>query len=140
MSEQNKAIVRRLFDEMSNGNWDMVKEMMAPNHVFHFPLSPQPLDRESHVQMNIGFRAAFPDLRYIVEDQIAEGDKVVTRGVVRGTHKGEFQGIPPTGASVTIRFINIMRIADGLDAEEKDSVDGLGFMQQLGVVPTPGQG
>ncbi len=136
MSEQNKAFVRRQFDEMSKGNWDAVKEMMSPDHIFHFPLSPQPLDRESHIGMNIGFGAAFSGLHWVVEDQIAEGDKVVTRGVVRGTHTGDFQGIPATGASIEVRFINIMHIVDGLNAGEKDSIDGLGFMQQLGVAPS----
>jgi len=82
-------------------------------------------------------------VRVSVEDVIAEGDKVVARWVVRGTHKGEFMGptgsIPPTGKQVTVLAIHIFRIADGKFIERWPERDRLGLLQQLGVVPAPGQ-
>lgn len=85
------------------------------------------------------FRTAFPDLYGTIEDLIAEGDKVVTRITYRGTHQGEFMGIPPTGRPVTMTFTGINRIAGGKIAEGWVNFDALGMMQQLGVIPTPGQ-
>jgi predicted ester cyclase len=82
---------------------------------------------------------AFPDLNITIEDQIAEGDKVVTRWVGRGTQQGELQGIPPTGKQATTSGIAIDRIVSGKLVETWDQFDALGMMQQLGVVPTPEQ-
>jgi predicted ester cyclase len=83
------------------------------------------------------FRAAFPDLHGTIEDQIAEGDKVVSRMTYRGTHQGELMGIPPTGKQVTMSFIGIHRITAGKVAEGWVNFDALGMMQQLGVIPSP---
>jgi predicted ester cyclase len=82
-------------------------------------------------------RAAFPDLHYAVEDQIAEGDKVVTRYTASGTHQGELMGVAPTGSRVEIRGISITRIKGGKIEEIWESYDALGMMQQLGVVAFP---
>jgi predicted ester cyclase len=85
------------------------------------------------------FLAAFPDLQTIIEELIAEGDTVVRRGFFCGTHQGEFQGIPPTGKQVTVPMIAIERIVDGKVVEHRASPDIMGMMQQLGVIPAPGQ-
>jgi steroid delta-isomerase-like uncharacterized protein len=82
-----------------------------------------------------GFRAAFPDLQVTVEDQIAEGDKVVTRYTMRGTHQGAFMGLPPTGKHVTVSGIQIERVVQGQIVEHWRKSDDLGMMQQLGAVP-----
>ena len=82
---------------------------------------------------------ASPDLHITVEDQVAEGDKVVTRYTTRGTHQGPFMGIPPTGKHVTVTGIVITRFANCKEVEEWANADWLGLLQQLGVVPTPGQ-
>jgi predicted ester cyclase len=81
---------------------------------------------------------AFPDLHFTIEDQIAEGDKVVNRVTARGTHLGDFRGIPPTGKQVTVAGITIDRIAGGKLVESWTSWDFLGILQQLGVVPKLG--
>lgn len=83
-------------------------------------------------------RAAFPDLHVTVEDMVAEGDKVVARVTMSGTHKGEFMGIAPTGKQITVGIIEILRIAGGKVVEHWNVVDSLGMMQQLGAVPAPG--
>ncbi len=80
------------------------------------------------------FHESFPDLRYTVDDWIAEGDKVAYRWTARGTHQGEYMGIAPTGKTVTATGITIDRIADGKIAEHISSWDALGMLQQLGVL------
>jgi predicted ester cyclase len=85
------------------------------------------------------FRQAFPDSYFTVEDMVAEGDKVATRKSFRGTHQGEFMGIPPTGQRVSIGLIDIVRIADRKVVEHWSMGDNLGLMQQLGVIAEPRQ-
>ena len=85
------------------------------------------------------YRSAFPDMQLTIEDQIAEGDKVVTRWTARGTHQGELMGIPPTGKQATVTGITVGRVANGKFVESWSNFDALGMMQQLGVVPVPGQ-
>ncbi len=85
------------------------------------------------------FRRAFPDSYFTVEDMVAEGDKVVTRKTFHGTHEGEFMGIPPSGRSVSMGLIDIVRISEGRVVEHWSEGDSFGMMQQLGVIPQPGQ-
>ena len=137
-TEQNKALVRRIIDELNKGNLNIIDEVSAPNVVFHFPGSP-PLDLDGFKGLMGMFWSAFPDLETIIEELIAEGDTVVRRGHFRGTHRGEFQGIPATGKQVTVPMIAIERIVDGKVVEHRASPDIMGMMQQLGVIPAPGQ-
>ncbi len=85
------------------------------------------------------YREAFPDLQITIEDQIAEGDKVVTRWSSRGTHQGEFRGIAPTGNEVRLTGIGIFRFSEGKVVESWDNFDQLGMLQQLGAIPSPEQ-
>ena len=85
------------------------------------------------------FLGAFPDLAVTVDDIVAEGDKVVLRSTGRGTHTGDLQGIPPTGKSMTISAIDIFRVSGGRIAEQGEMFDQMGMMQQLGVIPAPGE-
>ncbi|MCI0694955.1 ester cyclase [candidate division KSB1 bacterium] len=138
-TEENKTIARRFRETMDKSKGAGLEEFVAPQVVMHFPGSP-PLNREQ-VQGLVGvFYSAFTDLYHIIEDQIAEGDKVVNRITLRGTHKGDFQGIPPTGKEVAFPAIVIDRFEGGKIVEHWSSPDMMGLMQQLGVVPAPGQG
>lgn len=83
------------------------------------------------------YRAAFPDLRFTMEDVIAEGDMVTVHLVARGTHRGELFGVPPTGGQVTVEAMERYRIADGRVAEQWVVMDALGLMQQIGAIPAP---
>jgi predicted ester cyclase len=137
--EQNKALDRRYVEEvLDKGNLAVIDEIMAPDYIGHVPGFP-PSDREGDKQLIAMFRAAFPDLHFTLEDQIGEGDKVVHRLTARGTHTGEFQGIPPTGKQVTVTGININHFVEGKVVESWGIIDRVGLMQQLGVIPTPGQ-
>jgi len=83
------------------------------------------------------FRTAFPDVRFTVEDQIADGDLLANRFTVRGTHQGEFMGIPPTGKQATVSGIDMIRVRDGKVVEHWVQMDQMGLMQQLGLMPSP---
>lgn len=134
---ENKNVARRIFEEgFGQGRVNIADEIIAPNFVDHsgppgFPASGP----ESFRQLVTAIRAAFPDLRATIEDQIAEGDKVVVRGTMRGTHRGDLFGIPATGKSFEITAIDILRIVDGKVVEHWGNEDDLGMMQQLGVIP-----
>jgi steroid delta-isomerase-like uncharacterized protein len=135
-SEQNKAIVRRAFEEPWKGNLDVVDELIATNYVGHDPANPEPLRGPEGVKEFVSvYRAAFPDARITVEQQLAEGDLVATRWSGRGTHEGELMGISPTGKQTTVTGLTISRLEGGKIVEEFQNWDTFGMMQQLGVVP-----
>jgi steroid delta-isomerase-like uncharacterized protein len=137
-AEENKTLARRV-REMWDKRDPAVNEYLASDAIIHMPGAPGPLDREQVLGMLDMFYSAFPDLHHTFEDQVAEGDKVVTRLTLRGTHRGEFQGIPPTGKQVAITGIVIDRYENGKLVEHRSHLDNLGMLQQLGVIPAPGQ-
>ncbi len=141
MSEaENKTIAERFNEDVwGRGDEAALEELLAPDFVDHGALPGQTPDREGHKQILAAFRSAFPDLSVTTDDIIAEGDKVVSRWTARGTHEGELMGIAPTGKEVTITGIDVLRIAEGKVVERWAEYDALGMMQQLGVVPEPGQ-
>ena len=139
--EENKALVRREIEEVWNqGKLDLIDEIFAADFVCHIAGSPDIQGPEGEKQFASMFRTAFPDIKFTIEDQIAEGDKVVNRWTYTATHKGELMGISPTGVQVTVTGITIGRYAGGKVLEIWVNSDALGLMQQLGVVPPMGQG
>jgi steroid delta-isomerase-like uncharacterized protein len=138
--ETNKTVVRRLFDEVWNkGNLALLNEIIARDHANTGPgtLPGLPTGPEGTKQLVTVYRNAFPDVRFTIDEQIAEGDKVVTRWTAHGTHKGELVGIPATGKSSTVTGIAVDRIENGKIAENWAIFDQFGMMQQLGVIPMP---
>jgi len=139
-TEANKASVRRFYYEVFNKkNRAAIDEFIAPNHVDHAAPPGLPGGIEGAKQTLTMYLTAFPDLHFTVEDLIAEGDKVVARITARGTQQGAFMGIPPTGKQVTVTVIDINRIVGDKSVEHWLEMDTLGLLQQLGVVPMPGQ-
>lgn len=138
-TEENKTLVSRFEEEVWNGrDPSQVDKFFAAGHIFRAGSNP-PLDREGHREMIAHFQRAFPDGRNTSEELIAEGDKVVHRWTYRGTHRGAFQGILPTGTQVTLTGISIWRFEGGKIVESWHELDNLGLMQQLGIVPAEGQ-
>ena len=139
-TEQNKALVRQMVDEVFNrGNVSRADEFMAPDFVEREELPPGiSRDREGVKQLTALLRSAFPDFKAALEDIVAEGDRVVIRQTWSGTHQGEFMGIPPTGRSVSFGVIDILRVAGGKCHEHWGQMDTMALMQQLGALPTPG--
>jgi steroid delta-isomerase-like uncharacterized protein len=124
-TEDNKDVVRRAVEALNTRDLGTFDQLIG---------GPEEWKRRL-----ANLLAAFPDVQLIQEDLIAEGDQVVERWTIRGTHQGHFQGIPPTGKRVTYTGIDIFRIVDGKLVLVGQSVDRLGMLQQLGIIPAPGQ-
>ncbi len=138
-TEDNKALYRRILEEVMNQrNLALVDELCAPDFVLHRG-STTIQGRESYKQFLSTYLTASPDLNFTIEDLVADQDKVVSRHTGRGTHLGPFMGIPPTGKHVTATGMAIIRVANGKIVEEWANADDLGLLQQLGVIPAPGQ-
>jgi predicted ester cyclase len=137
---ENKALVRRFYEAIDKGNFAAMDEFVAESYLDHNPPpfpGLQPGLPGVKQQFKI-FLEATPGYHRI-DDQIAEGDKVVTRLTAIGTHEGEMFGIAPTGKKLEMTAIVIHRIANGKLVEKWSNKDVLGFLRQLGVLPTPGK-
>jgi steroid delta-isomerase-like uncharacterized protein len=138
VSEENKAIVRRYWEEVWNQkDLDKLSQFVAEEHVIHL------VGGQAHRPPSIPAWAhqallSFPDVHFTVEDVVAEGDKVVTRWSYLATHTGPFLGIPPTNKQVTDSGTTTVRLEDGKIVEMWVNQDSLGLLQQLGVVRKPG--
>ncbi len=137
-TEENKATFRRYVEEgWAKGNVEVADEIFADRYVAHQPDgSEEDRGPEDVKQFLRQYREAFPDLEISIEDQIAEGEKVVTRWASRGTHRGEFRGIAPTGNEVSLTGTGIFRFSEGKVVESWDNFDQLGMLQQLGAIPS----
>jgi steroid delta-isomerase-like uncharacterized protein len=130
--EANKAVVRRVVDEMWNrGDQEAVEELIAPDMVEHGAFGSGTGGREDARDTVSRMRSAFPDLVLAAEDLIAEGDSVALHWTGRGTHEGEFLGVPPTGAAITARGLDLYRVVDGQVVEHWGYPDVAGLMAQL---------
>lgn len=143
-TEENKAVVRRWFDEViSQGNLETVDLICLQCHpgfiVLNGIVDSPPPGLEGVKALVKYFHSAFPDLHFNIEEQIAEGNKVVSRLSIHGTHKGDFMGMPPTGKTINFSAISIWEVADGKLVQERVNWDGLGALQQLGAIPAPAQ-
>ncbi|MDQ4128857.1 MAG: ester cyclase [Actinomycetota bacterium] len=137
-AEESKAIVRQFWGVWEEGNIDLVDELLAPDYVNHSPGIPdQPAGPEGVKAVVSMFRSGMPDLRVIVEDMIAEDDKVAVRYTLEGTHEGELFGLPPTGRRLSIKSITVERVSEGKIREHWRITDSLDMMQQLGAIPAP---
>ena len=138
--ETNTTVASRWYEEVFNaGNFALIDELFAPNFVDHDPSNTLPGLEGVRQLVSMYRRGAFPDLHLTIEDEITGGDRIVTRFTGRGTHKGSLMGIPPTGKRVTITAIDILRFENGRIVEHWGNQDLLGMIQQLGVIPAPGQ-
>ncbi len=140
MSEENKVLIRRFFEEVWNEkNLDAIDELIAAEQIDHSLPPGLPAGREGAKTFIGMYLNAFPDTKMTIEDVVAEGDKVVTRWIATGTHTGELMGIPATGKQVTVTGLDINRYSDGKSVEHWGQFDQMGMMQQLGVIPVPAE-
>ncbi len=137
--ETNRTQFRRTYEEMFNqGNLANVDELIAPDCINHeVPPGMNNRGPESMRRVVMMLRTAFPDLHFTIEELVAEGDTVVGRVTMSGTHQGPFMGIAPTGCSVRQVSAHFVRFRDGKGIEHRAVRDDLGLMQQLGVIPAP---
>ena len=139
--EENKALIRRLYDDVVNaGNSDALSELLAADYVGH---SPDVADGFGGTSRGVAavagdvaaMRTMLTDVQVTLEDLVASGDRVAVRGVTRGTHSGAVAGITPTGNAVTMTWSAIYRVADGKIVESWQNADDLSTFQQLGIIP-----
>jgi steroid delta-isomerase-like uncharacterized protein len=136
MSQANRAVLDRLNEEALNGgNADVLDELLTDDFVEHNPMPGTAPDRQGFKELIHSLHTGFPDFHTDVLDQIAEGDRVVERWTVDGTHQGEFMGIPATGRRVHFEGMDISRLQDGRLVEHWTQMDALTMMQQLGAIP-----
>ena len=141
MLEENKALVRRMIEEVQNQrNVEAMDEFFSPDYTDHGAHPPDftPTLAGSK-RLHANFFAAFPDLHATIQLQVAEGDMVVTHKTFHGTHQGEFLGVAATGKQVNLEVIDILRVAGGKLTDHWAVLDLLGMMRQLGVAPGTGQ-
>lgn len=138
-TEENKAIVRRINDEVwSEGHLDVIDELIADDFVATVVGAPEQIrGPQGFREFVVMYRKAFPDLRITVDEQFAEGETVVTRWTATGTNEGELMGMPATGKQATTAGININRVSGGKLVEGWGLFDQLGLLQQIGAVPVP---
>jgi steroid delta-isomerase-like uncharacterized protein len=135
-AEQNKRLVRRFVEEFENGgNEPVADELLADRFVDHSPFPGVAPDRDGVKRLFAGLRTSFPDLRAEIHDLLAEADRVATRKTFRGTHRGEFLGMAPTGRAISFDVVDFVRIENGRIAEHWNVVDLMGLLQQLGAGP-----
>jgi steroid delta-isomerase-like uncharacterized protein len=140
-AEENKEFMNHFIEEVINKkNLNAANDLVSENFTEHVPFPGQEPGREGlKFALNSMF-TGFPDMNWTVHEQIAEGDKVVTRFTWTGTHKGEFMGIPPTNKRVEVWGVVIDVVRNRLFSESRIIMDNIGLLQQLGVMPQPGEG
>ena len=138
-TETNKAVMGRFVEFINTASEKLSEELISPDAVFHVPGRPEPMRGPAGYLAIIGMmRGGFPDIQWTLEEVIAEGDKVAARFTMRGTHRGTFFGVPPTGKTIAVQAMNFYRLSGGQFVEERGQPDLLGLLQQIGAVPTPG--
>lgn len=134
-ADGNKSLNLRWIQAFNEGDWASEAACRSADYVAHMSGAPEPLDAASWAGFMQAFTTAFPDARITVDDSISEGDIVASRWTITGTHRGEFQGVPPTGRNVTINGVDFSRVVNGTIAEHWAQFDLLGLMQQIGAIP-----
>jgi steroid delta-isomerase-like uncharacterized protein len=141
IEEQNKALMRKSFEEWNKGSTEFFMETTTPDYAYYTPSgNPNPKSREDAVEGVKMFWKGFPDMSLSIEELIAAGDKTIVRFIIRGTHEGEFMGIPATGKKIELSGIIISRIENGKWVEEWEEMDIMGLMMQLGMELKPKEG
>lgn len=134
----NKSLIRRFFEEVwSTGDLSRRDAFLGEGYRGHMAGSATPIDRDGWTAWFQGFRIAFPDARFDIEDMVAEGDRVAARLTMRGTHLGPLNGAPATGRPVVVSGMSIERVSGGRIVEGWNENDALGLLQQLGMLPPP---
>ena len=135
MADKKDVIGRFIEEVLNEGRFEQMDELVLEDFVELDPLPGQSQGREGLQEVIRQMRGAFPDMHWVIEEMIGEGDKVCTRFAWTGTHRGPFVGVPATGRRVTVKGVVIDRLQSGKMADSRILMDTLGMMQQLGVAP-----
>ena len=135
-TEKNKLVMSRFVEFINTADEKLAQELISANAKFYAPGSPEPMQGPAGYLAIIGMmRSGFPDIQWTLEETIVEGDKVAARFMMRGTHRGSFFGVPPTGKSIAVQAMNFYRLSNGQFIEEYGMPDRMGLMQQIGGLP-----
>jgi len=138
VEEQNKELMLKFFEAWGKGDFETLEGLQAPDYAFYYPSNnPKPVSKEELKPMGEMLRNAFPDLSFSMEELFTGGDTVIFRFTQRGTHKGDYLGVPATGNEIECSGILISRIENGKVVEQREDFDMLGLMQQLGMELKP---
>lgn len=136
--QMSPSIIQRIFEKAFNeGDLKVVDELLSPDHLAHNAFGGAPNGPQGLKWLIVMFRTAFPDLKCLVEDEIRVGDKFAAHFTIHGTHKGSFQGNPPTSRPVVVQGMIFARTENGQIVEDWLLIDQLSILQQLGLVPPP---
>ena len=135
-TEQNQNLARQFFKEQDLRKGALAPELCAPSYIAQIGSNP-PMNLDGHSQFGMMFYAGFPDIYHTIEETFADDDKVAVRFTLRGTHKGNFLGVPPSDRSINVTANIIMYFVDGKVAELYGEFDALGLMYQIGAIQTP---
>jgi len=138
VTANQQTILAFIEDVLNQGRFERINDLVLENFIELDPLPGQQQGREGLKAVLVQFRSAFPDIHWTVSEQIAEGDKVVTRFTWTGTHRDVFLGIPATGRRVEVKGVVIDRLESGMMADSRILMDTMSLMQQLGVIPAAG--
>jgi steroid delta-isomerase-like uncharacterized protein len=135
-ADNRKVIAACVEDVINRGQLDRINDLVVEDFVELDPLPGQQQGREGLKAIVAQIRAAFPDIHWVIDEVIAEGDKVASRFTWSGTHRGEFLRIPPTGKTIQVKGVVIDRLAAGKMADSRILMDNFAMLQQLGAIPT----
>ena len=128
--------MQRFVQFINTADAKMATELVSPEAIFFVPGRPDPVRGPAgYLEIINMMRSGFPDIQWTLEETIAEGDKIVARYTMRGTHKGNFMGVPPAGKKIAVQALNIYRFSNGQIIEEQGQPDLLGLLQQIGGLP-----
>jgi steroid delta-isomerase-like uncharacterized protein len=134
--ETNKRVMHRFTEFINTANEKLAQELISPDAIFHVPGRAAPVRGPAGYLEIIGMmRGGFPDIQWTLEEMVAEGDRVAARFTMRGTHRGIFFGVPPTGRTIKVQAMNFYRLSGGRFVEERGQPDLLSLLQQIGAVP-----
>src|SRR6476646_378603 len=136
MAADNKLVMYRFLEFINTASEKLAQELISPNAVFHVPGRAEPMRGPagylSIIQM---MRGGFPDIQWNLEEMVAEGNKVAARFTMRGTHRGTFFGVPPSGNKISVQAMNLYRLSHGQFVKERGQPDMLALLQQIGALP-----
>ena len=138
MKESAQLVMNRFVEFINSADEDLAREVISPDAVFHAPTSPEPLlGPAGYMEVIAMMRSGFSDVAWTLEEVVAEGDTVAARFAMRGTHDGNFFGVPASGNKISVQAMNFYYLADGQIVGERAQPDLMGVMQQIGAIPGP---
>ena len=136
--QSNERVMQRFTEFINTASDELAAELIAPDATFHVPGRPDPARGPSgYLEIIEMMRAGFPDIQWTLEEMVSQANKVAARFTMRGTHQGDFFGVPPTGTQIEVQALNLYRLSDAKIIGEHGHPDMLGLLQQIGALPSP---